>query len=209
LVVDRRVDEVVADPSTPRGAGGAAVGAVAAAIRDAAQLLDVDVNQFARPGALIAADQLASGPVHGGQPVEAVTVKDAMDRRGGPADPWGDAGRAELAGPAQPADLGLHRGGHSVGMGVGGTGPVVKAGLAVLAVADPPAIGGGAGDAHLGGDVGGEAATGDALAQDQPSRWGEAGVSVGHEDLRVVSRQTAPPRPEVPPSVNNPRGQYT
>ena len=47
-------------------------------------------------------------------------------------------------------------------------------------------------------DQAGRAASGDALAQDQPSRWGEAGVSVGHEDLRVVSRQAAPPTPGNP-----------
>src|SRR5215207_6583555 len=46
-----------------------------------------------------------------------------------------------------------------------------QAGRAVLLVAGPPAVGAGAGDAHFAGDVGDGAASGDALAQQQPSRW--------------------------------------
>ena len=127
-----------------------------------------------------------------------------MHRRGWPADPGRDTGWAELvgcgvAGRSQPRRLEAP----AVGGG-GGAGPVDQAGLAVLAIAGPPAVGGGAGDAHLRSDMGRRPASGDALAQDEPSGWGEAGVNVGHEDLRVVSRQTAPPRPEVPLPVNTP-----
>ena len=50
----------------------------------------------------------------------------------------------------------------------------------------------------------------EALAQQQPSRWGQAGVSVDHEGPpsgREPS-DSPKPRPEVPPRVNNPDGQY-
>ena len=137
-----------------------------------------------------------------------MTDQDAMHRGGGPADPGGDPGRAELVGAAQPTDLGLHGRGHPAGVMVGDAGPVVKAGLATLAVAGPPAVGAGAGDAHLGRDMGDGAASGDALAQDQPSRRRQPGVNVGHEDLRWVSRQTAPPRRRSSPPVSNPHAQY-
>jgi len=45
-IVDRRVNVVVADPPAPAGRG-AAVGAVATTVGDAAQLLDVEVDQLA------------------------------------------------------------------------------------------------------------------------------------------------------------------
>ena len=38
--------------------------------RDAAKLLTIDLDQLARPGAFIAADQLPGRPVHPGQPVQ-------------------------------------------------------------------------------------------------------------------------------------------
>jgi hypothetical protein len=91
------------------------VDAVAAAVGDAAQRLDIQVDQLAGAGALVAADHPPGGPVHGGQPTQAVADQHAMDGGGRPTDPEGDAGWAELVGAAQPADLGLDRGWDLVG----------------------------------------------------------------------------------------------
>ena len=72
-------------------------------------------------------------------------------------------------------------------MVVGAAWPVNQPSQADLAVATPPAIGAGARDAHLGRDMGDGTASRDALAQHHPSGRGQPGVSVGHEDLRLVS----------------------
>jgi hypothetical protein len=56
--------------------------AVAATIGDAAQLLDVKVDQLAGMLALVAHDR-AAGPVDAGQPVHAVAGQDPIDRRAG------------------------------------------------------------------------------------------------------------------------------
>jgi hypothetical protein len=58
-VIDSRVNGVIADAPPPRSLGPA-VDAVAAAVRDAAQLLDVEVDQLAGPLALVA-DHGAAG----------------------------------------------------------------------------------------------------------------------------------------------------
>lgn len=61
------VAAVLVDP-----AGCAAEDIVAAAVGDAAELLDVDVDQFAGPGAFVAARGFAGGPIAGGQCGQAV-----------------------------------------------------------------------------------------------------------------------------------------
>jgi hypothetical protein len=136
------------------------VDAVAATIGDAAQLLDVDVDQLAGSGALIAEDHPTRGPVQHRQPTQAVADKDAVHGGGGSADPGADPGRAELVGAAQPADLGLHADRHPAGVMVGVSGPILQASLTVLLVAGPPTVGTGPGDAHLSGDMGGRSASG-------------------------------------------------
>src|SRR5215204_6500534 len=110
-------------------------------------------------------------------------------------------GRACRTGAAPPPGSGA--GGGTAGMAVGPAGPIHQAGLALLAIAGPPAISTGTGDPHLGRDRGDRAASRDTPAQDHPSDRGEAGVSVGPEDLQQVSRQTAPPRRRSSPHVNN------
>ena len=93
-------------------------------------------------------------------------------------------------------------------MAVGPAGPVDQADLTVLVIAGPPAVGAGTRDPHLGRDLGDRAASRDTPAQDHPSGRGQPGVSVGHEDLQQVSRQTAPPPRRSSPHVNNPHAQY-
>jgi hypothetical protein len=187
----------------------AAMDPVAATIAQPTQLLGIHVDQLAGVGALIAADQLPGRPVHPGQPVAPVAAEHPVDGGGWQPDQWGDPGRPQLAGLAQLQDRSFQPQWGPPRMGMGAAGPVDQAGLAVLAKAGPPAVGGGARGAHLGRDVRDRAASRDALAQDHPSGRGQPGVSVGHEDLQRVSRQTAPPRRRSSPHVNNPHAQYS
>ena len=183
--------------------------AVAAAVPQPPQLLDIHVDQLTGVGPLIAANHGPGRAVDEDQVVEVVTDQDSVNGGGRPVDQGTDPGRAELASAAQPADMRLDLGGHPPWVAAGGARPILQPGWAMVAVTGPPAIGAGAGDPHLGGDVGDWPATGDALAQDRSSSWGQASVSVGHEDLRLVSRQTAQPRRRSSPPVNNPHAQYS
>jgi hypothetical protein len=130
------------------------VDAVAAPGGDATQLLDVQVDQIAGPVMLVAADRPAGGTVQPGQPVHPVADQHPMDRGGWQPQPGGDAGRTEPLTAAQPEDALLNLGGGSPGAVGGDAGPVNQASLAQLLVEAPPAVGGGARDAHLVGDVG-------------------------------------------------------
>ena len=51
-----------APSSAPAGCPAAAAGDAMPGVRDAAELLDIDVDQFARPLALIAADRRSLAP---------------------------------------------------------------------------------------------------------------------------------------------------
>ena len=89
-------------------------------------------------------------------------------------------------GPTGSEDLALERRGGAVGTAGGPAGAVGKARRALLAKARQPLVGGGARAAQLVGDIGGAVAGEDPLDQQPSSVNGEAGVSVGHEDLRGV-----------------------
>ncbi len=56
---------------------------MAAAVRDPAEFLDVDVDESAGSGAFVAADGLAGGPVQGGQGRLTVPLEDAVGSGGG------------------------------------------------------------------------------------------------------------------------------
>jgi hypothetical protein len=140
-----------------------------------------------------------------------VAAKDAVDGGGGQLQDRADAGGAELTVTAQLHDLGLHAGGDAAWMGVGNRWPILQASHAVVLPTTPPAVGAGPRDAHLVGDLGDRPAGMDALAQQQSSRWGQAGVSVGHEGPPEGREPSDSPKPrsEVPPCVNNPHAQYS
>jgi site-specific DNA recombinase len=140
-------------------------------------------DHLARPWVLIAADRPAGRAVQPPQPVTAMPDQHPMDGRCRQPQAGGDAGRAEPLAPAQPEDALLEAGGGPLGAVGGDAGPVDQAGLAQLLVAVPPAVGGGARDAHLVGDVGDRPSrlSGDPLHQGQPSSRGQARVSVSHE----------------------------
>ena len=67
VVVDGGVDVVGAHVAASGPAGPAAAHLVTAAVGDPAELLDVDVDQFAGPVAFVAADELSGEPVQEGQ----------------------------------------------------------------------------------------------------------------------------------------------
>jgi hypothetical protein len=102
VVVDRGMQVVVAT-ARPVGAavdrsGSPTLHSVAAPGGDAAQLLDVQVDQVAGPRVLVAADRSAGGAVQPRQPVQLVADQDPMDGGGGHTEPGGDAGRAAHGG---------------------------------------------------------------------------------------------------------------
>ena len=106
-VIDGRVDVVVANAPAPCCLDPA-MGAVTAAIRDAAQLLYVDVNQFAGVLALVA-DHHPTGPVDVSEAILAMAAQDAIDGRGRHVQPPGQAMRAlavAAAGGQDPTRLG-------------------------------------------------------------------------------------------------------
>src|SRR5215207_2479200 len=150
---------------------------------DAAQLLDVQVDQIAWPWVLIAADRPAGGAVQPGQPVHSVADQYAVHGGGGKVESGGDAGWAEPLVPAQPEDPLFQPDGGPPGAVGRNAGPVDQAGCTQLLVAAPPAVGGGPGDAHLVGDVRDRPSRlgGDPSDQGESSRRGEPGVSVRHE----------------------------
>jgi hypothetical protein len=77
---------------------------VPTALRDAAQLLDVQVDQVAWPWVLEAADRAASRPVQPGQPVAAMADQDPMHGGGRQAEPGGDPCGTQSLTLAQPED---------------------------------------------------------------------------------------------------------
>jgi hypothetical protein len=78
---------------------------VAAAIRDAAKLLDVDVDQFARLGAFVAAYRFAGGPVGGCQGGQPMTAQDAVRGGGGDVASGGRPHRSDAVLGPQAQDL--------------------------------------------------------------------------------------------------------
>jgi len=72
------VDEVVAAAALNPRAVSATVDSMASAAGNATQLLDVDMNQFARHFALIAADQATSWAVQPVKPVKLVAAQELV-----------------------------------------------------------------------------------------------------------------------------------
>jgi hypothetical protein len=77
---------------------------VAATGAEPPRLLDVHVDQLAGPGAFVAADDLAAGPVQHLQPPEPVAAQHPVHRRGRQPDQRADPSWAQLAGLAQGHD---------------------------------------------------------------------------------------------------------
>lgn len=71
--------------------------APASTVGDAAEFLDVHVDEFAGSVVFVAADDLSGGPVEEGQAVQAVPGQDSVNGRDGQAQDRSDACWAQLA----------------------------------------------------------------------------------------------------------------
>ena len=218
VVVDGGMDEGVADPAVAVvRVAAAAVCSPATAWGDAAQLLDVDVDEVAGRGVLVAAaDHLPGGAVEPGKAVESEPAEHTVDRRGGHVQLRGDARGTELAAAPQPIDPTLDAGRHLGGAASRTARSVAEAGFALGEPAAPPLVRGLAGDAHLGGDMRRGAAARDALDEDAATGGGEFGVRV-HVSLLgtgATGRTATPslggsPHARTPTRVTNVRGGHT
>lgn len=101
------MDVVEAHLAAGGPAGLAAHGLVAASVGDPAELLHVDVDEFAGPFAFVAADDLTGRAVDPGRPLQPVAGEDPVDggRWMGQSQDRADPGGPELAGPPQVAAL--------------------------------------------------------------------------------------------------------
>jgi len=202
VVVDGAVEVGVADAGSAPGPGGGrgpAQDPVAAAGRDLAQLLDVNVDQLAGPGTFVAADRRGGGSVHVREPVEVITDQHPVDRRGRDAEVDREAVGADLVGAATPADLDLGRFGDPQGRLAGSAGAVMETVGAEFQVAVPPLRRAPARDPHRRGHVRDRGAGLDPATQQQSTLRGQRGVTVTHEDLReaVLASTPAHLHPEV------------
>ena len=80
-----------------------------AAVRDPAELLDVDVEHVPGPFMLIAADRFAGGPVEVGEPVDPAADQDRVHPRGRHVEPISDLDGAESLLPPQVHVAPRHR----------------------------------------------------------------------------------------------------
>jgi hypothetical protein len=104
------------------------------------------VDEFAGPGAFVAADGFAGGPFRRGQGGQTVPVQDPVGGGGGDTGAGRQPQRADAVLASQPHDLFLHPGRRPVRLAVRAAGAVLHAGLALLPVAACPACGGGVAD---------------------------------------------------------------
>src|SRR5690606_7115222 len=133
-VVDADVDELPAAAAAAIVAGVMAGDAVADLV-EAAELLDVEVDQLARLLALVAADRL--GRLQVAQSAEAGPAQHAADRRGRPPGRGGDL-PADPALPAQLDDLLAGRLSGRLAQPMRPRGPVIEAGRSLGLVALDP-----------------------------------------------------------------------
>ncbi len=168
-----------------------AVGAPAATVGDAADFLDVDVDEVAGVVVFVAlvavaggADDSAGERVAVGQPGHVMATQDPPACRRWYSGVAGQTGRAA----PQPLACGQYP---PLGArwcagraGAGSAGPVGETGLAFGVEAGDPAVGALTGYSELFGDVGDRAAVDtDAVDQEPAAVHGQPGVTVGHEDL--------------------------
>jgi hypothetical protein len=158
-----------------------------AAVGDVAQLLDVDVQQRAGGVVLVAADRLTAGAVDVGEPVDPAAAQDRVHRGGRQTEPIGDGHRPQPLFPPQVHDPAHDRLWGAPRAVVRPAGPIGHAGLPGGAVAVGPPLGRGPGDVEHRRRVADRPAGLDHRASElEAVAWGQGGISVGHEDLRVV-----------------------
>ncbi len=179
---------------------------VAAAVGNPAQLLDVDVDQFAGSGAFVAADGLAGRTVQGGQGRLAVSLEDAVSGRGRDVAPDGQPERAYAVFAPEAEDFRLDFGRCPSGLVVGPAGAVTHSGDAELPVAGGPSGGGGVADLEtLRCPAQRPSVLDDTAGQAKTPGLGQRGVTVDHEGLLgSVQMSQSTPNPEALTSFKNP-----
>src|SRR5438874_10102428 len=166
VIVDGRVQVGVAEPPLAPG-GGSAVDAMPPAGRDPTQLLDVDVDQLTRSGALVTPDGCRALAVEVAQAVQVVAQEHPIDGGGGQVEVDGEAVGAHSLGPATATDLGLDLCTDAGGRTSGATGAVMQPVGAELEVAVPPLRRAAPGDTHGRGHMGDGGAGFDPPAQQE------------------------------------------
>jgi hypothetical protein len=101
-VIDGGVQVAVADAAVSAGpvGGATSVHSPSASVADRGELLDVDVDEFSRPFALIAPNRLGGGPVTAVDSSQSYGAQDRLDRRRGQAQLETDVIRSPSAGAA-------------------------------------------------------------------------------------------------------------
>jgi hypothetical protein len=170
-----------------RAAGRPAEDLVAAAVGDAAELFDVDVDQFAGPGAFVASHGFTGGPVADDQSGQVVPDEDAVGGGGGDAAAGGQPHWSDAVLTPQPHDLLLDGSRRLARAVVGAAGAVVHPCLAEPPVSVRPACGGGVADPEtFRGPPQRPAVVHDTPGQTQPAGRRQRGIEVGHEGLLAV-----------------------
>ena len=186
-------------------AGRTAEDFVATAVGDAAEFLDVDVDQFAGAGAFEAADGFAGGPVQGGQGRLTVAVEDAVGGGSGDAAAGCQPHGTDPVFAPQPQNLCLDGSRGAAGLMVRTAGAVVHALGAQLPVSAGPACGSGVADLEpFRSSPHGPAVVDDAPGQTQSSCRRQRGGDVAiHTEPRRPSPVQAPSQ-----RVTNVLGQH-
>jgi hypothetical protein len=92
--------------------------APAAAVGNLAELLDVDMDQIARPFVLVATDRLSGGAVEVAESVESAADQDRVHGRGRHPQPVTDLDWSQALLAAQVHDLADHRCRGAIGLAV-------------------------------------------------------------------------------------------
>ena len=190
VVVYGYVQVAVAHPGaalgSPGGGVGPPVGPPPAPGRYLAHLLDVQMHQVARLGALVAAYHPPGGPVDMRQAVQPVAHQHPVHRRRRHPQPGADPRRPPPLLAAQPAHICLNGGLGAPRRPMGPRRPVCQTGFAVGLPALPPLGHRGPRQAHLGGHVGLGHTTLDPLDDQQPPHRGQACINVRHRASLAV-----------------------
>ncbi len=197
MVIDRGVQEGVAQPGTAVGVGGvsgcggavefalrAALGAPASAIGDVTEFLDVDVDQVAGCGVFVAADRLGGASVQVGKSGGAAGAQDRVAGRRGQAETPADTHRPQPFGGAQVQHAAFDRPGCAVRAVVRSAGPVAHASDAFGQVSlSPPFRDPHADLESVRSPPQRPTTIDDTASEAQSASFGQGCISVGHEDL--------------------------
>ena len=138
--VDHPVHVVVTDTLALAVAGLEAIGAPATTTRDPTELLRIDVHELAGPAGFDPSDHATGRPVDPTQPVQLPPDQHSVHGRGVHFHNPGDAGRPELAVPAEPLDALLERHRRLVRAAMRAARTIMQAGVAFGPPPGPPFV---------------------------------------------------------------------